>query len=626
MKSRGIIVLAACIVFSGAWVGCQKTPTKAISVLPEPASEHHHGAAVDPEGFGVLERPTDSLEIAVKNPFVGRSDYLVDGRHWSSQPLQLGDRPSVGKLFDMYAAPQERGVPISTVGEELWVIYRAELPEVRQQADEEYPGTGLLVTQLEQKQVILPLKQTDVRARIEAYIASVDVTQQYENPYSTKIEAVYVFPLPENGAVNEFVMTVGERRIRGIIRERAEAEKIYAEAKQQGYVASLMTQERPNIFTQSVANIEPGKQIDIAIKYYHTLTYDDGWYEFVFPMVVGPRFNPPGSRDGIGAINKSGLARSGQPTDIHYLKPFQSNGHRVSLELTVNPGVAIEEFSCKTHKIEVEEQGGDAKPLHVMLSSSDALLNKDFVFRYRIGGQKVKSGFVTHMDERGQFFTFMLYPPMGLESLERAPLELVFVLDCSGSMSGKPLAQAKSAIEYGLKNLRPGDSFQLINFSNDAEKLAIAPLEATPKNIRLGLRHLENLQSEGGTMMIEGIKAALEFRHDPERFRFVCFLTDGYIGNESEILQEIHKRLGSSRIFSFGVGSSVNRFLLDSMAKVGRGAVAYLGLEDTGSEIMGKFFERISHPAMSDVKIDWGDLDVRDVYPRRLPDLLLADH
>jgi Ca-activated chloride channel family protein len=215
----------------------------------------------------------------------------------------------------------------------------------------------------------------------------------------------------------------------------------------------------------------------------------------------------------------------------------------------------------------------------------------------------------------------MLFPPQELARLERQPLELVFVLDCSGSMSGMPLKQAKAAVERGLRLLQPGDSFQLINFSTKAGQLGPAPLEATPQNIQRGLKYLNSLNSEGGTMMIEGIRAALAFPHDPERLRFVSFLTDGYIGNETEILGEIRRALGPSRIFSFGVGSSVNRYLLDSMAKMGRGAVAYLGPNDDGGQVMGAFFNRIAHPALTDIQVDWGAMQVSDVFPREVPDL-----
>jgi Ca-activated chloride channel family protein len=507
--------------------------------------------------------------------------------------------------------------------DELWVIYRP-AREDRPGHDEQYPGTGTLMTRIEEREMPLPLKHTDVKASVTGYIASVDVTQQFENPYSEKIEAVYVFPLPENGAVNEFVMQIGARRIRGIVRERAEAERIYTEAKHQGYTASLLTQERPNIFTQSVANIEPGKRIDISIRYYNTLTYLDGWYEFVFPMVVGPRFNPPGSYRGIGAVPASGLARSSQPTGVHYSHPSTRSGHEISLQLDLNAGVRLEKFECKTHSIETQSADAPAGHVSVRLSSTDSIPNKDFVFSFRVAGRSLKTSLLTHTDHRGGFFTMMLYPPAGLETLERAPLELVFVLDCSGSMSGEPLKQAKAAIRWALNNMDSRDTFQLINFSVDARQFGREPIPATRHNLRRAIAYLDSLHSEGGTMMIEGVKAALDFPHDPDRLRFVCFLTDGFIGNESDILHAIDARLGDSRIFSFGVGSSVNRFLLDGMAKIGRGTVAYLGLNDDGAEVMQKFFERVSHPALTDVKIDWGNFRPTDVYPKRMPDLFVG--
>lgn len=478
------------------------------------------------------------------------------------------------------------------------------------------------MAQFEEKQIPMPLKHTDVRASVSGYIGSVEVVQQFHNPYDTKIEAVYVFPLPHNAAVNEFIMTIGERRIRGIIRERQEAEEIYQAAKRQGYVASLLTEERPNIFTQSVANIEPGKAIDVTINYFHTLAYVDGWYEFVFPMVIGPRFNPPASTDGIGAVTLGEHGTSGQKTEIQYLQPHERSGHDISLNVAVDAGVPIEEFQCATHAVTHESLS--PHQLAVTLDPHDTLPNKDFVLRYRVAGQDIKSTLLTHRDARGGYFTLVIYPPEELASLVRQPLELVFVLDCSGSMSGIPIAQAKAAVERGLRLLRPGDSFQLINFSMNAAQLGHRPLEATPANIERGLAYLHSLKGEGGTMMIKGIQAALDFPHDPQRLRFVCFLTDGYIGNEIEILREIHQRLGASRIFSFGVGASPNRYLLDQMGRAGRGAVAYLGPRDDGAQVMEDFFNRISHPALTDLRIDWGGMQVEEVFPRAVPDLFVG--
>jgi len=301
-------------------------------------------------------------------------------------------------------------------------------------------------TEVDHKQVPIPLKHTDVQASISGYIATVKVLQQFHNPYDHKIEAVYVFPLPENAAVNEFVMTIGERRIRGVIREREEAEEIYAEARRQGHIAALLTQERPNIFTQSVANIEAGKAIDVTIHYFHTLAYTDGWYEFVFPMVVGPRFNPPGSTHGIGAAARDAAGVSGQKTEVTYLAPDERSGHDIALSVEIDAGVEIPETLCRSHEVAVRK----ISPDHVMikLNPRDSIPNKDFVLRYRVAGEGIQSSLLTHRDKRGGFFTLMVYPPVELKSLPRHPLELVFVLDCSGSMKGEPIAQAKAAVKH----------------------------------------------------------------------------------------------------------------------------------------------------------------------------------
>ncbi|SPE61861.1 Vault protein inter-alpha-trypsin domain protein [Verrucomicrobia bacterium] len=514
--------------------------------------------------------------------------------------------------------PPLRGLAVPQ--EELWVITRGSEP--RAQPARELPGSGELRAEIGTREIPMPLKHTDVRASISGYIGTVQVTQQFLNPYASKITAVYLFPLPHDSAINEFIMTIGERRIRGIIRERNEAEATYQEAKRQGYVASLLTEERPNVFSQSVANLEPGKEIDVDIKYIQTLPYHDGWYEFVFPMVVGPRFNPPGTTEGIGAVGRGQAGLSGQTSEVSYLKPGERSSHDLSLRVGVDAGVPIEDFECKTHQV-VRESSAPGK-LTVSLSPTDRVPNRDFVLRYRVAGEQIESSLLTSRDERGSYFTLMLYPPKALENPRRQPLELVFVLDCSGSMSGRPIRQAKAAVERGLHLLEPGDSFQLINFSDTASQLGALPLEATPENVQRALDYLRSLAAGGGTRMLEGIRAALDFPHDPERLRFVCFLTDGYIGNETEVLGEIHRYLGPARIFSFGIGSAVNRYLLDQMARVGRGAVAYLEPHDHAAQIMEDFFARISHPALTDLVIDWGPLQATEVFPQEIPDLFVG--
>jgi len=531
--------------------------------------------------------------------------YYLTPESKSRAPLACAPRD--GGRIDSDATPGA----LPSAHEELWVI--AKPADKSAPADDDPRAGALLAEQPGGKQVPLPLQHTDVRADVAGYIASVQVAQQYHNPYSSKIEAVYVFPLPENAAVNEFIMTIGDRRIRGIIRERAEAEQIYREARAQGHVASLMTQERPNIFTQKVANIEPGKQIDVNITYFHTLAYHDGWFEFVFPMVVGPRFNPPHWNEGVGAVGHGSTGASGQPNVIPYLKPGEVGGNGVSLAVRLDAGVGIEELACRSHKTVVDRPAPNKAV--VRLDETDARPNKDFVLRWRVAGDAVKSALLTHRDSRGGFFSLMVVPPAELARLPRRPMELIFVLDASGSMNGEPIAQAKDAISHALKSLTAEDTFQLISFSMSASSFGSEPVAATSANVKKALAYLRGLNGEGGTMMIEGIKAALNFPHDPRRLRYVAFLTDGYIGNESEILAEIHKSLGDSRIFSFGVGSSPNRFLIDRMAKFGNGAVAYLGMRDDGGAVMDAFLARAMQPALTDIGIDWGGLAVTDVYP-----------
>ena len=538
-----------------------------------------------------------------------------------------------GFLGDRTRSAQD-AIPLTPqAGEELWIIATPARPDAAIDADgDTSPGSGAMLASFlpdddraeYPTELPLPLKHTDVRARIDGYVSTVDVTQQFENPFDRKIEAVYVFPLPEKSAVSEFVMSIGERRIRGILREREEAEAIYAAAQAQGYRASLLTQHRPNIFEQKVANIEPGRRIDVNIRYFHTLAYRDGWYSFVFPTVVGPRFNPPGSTDPVTALPRTPVQPDSTGVAVQYLRPGERSGHDIAITVELDAGVAIEAIEA-SHLI--DEVRTDDDTTSIQLANRTTIPNRDFVLDFKVAGDRIKSNLLTYEDPEEAdhgYFTMMLYPPNDLADLRRHPLEMVFVLDCSGSMNGQPIAQARAAIISALDRLEPGDTFQVIRFSDNASQFGDEPVAATRSNIRRAKRYVQSLNGAGGTMMIEGIRAALNFPHDPERLRFVTFLTDGYIGNEAEILREIHAFVGESRIFSFGVGSSVNRYLLERMAVAGRGAVAYLGLNDSGSDVMDDFFGRISHPALANVSIDWGDMQVSDVYPARLPDLFVG--
>ena len=471
-------------------------------------------------------------------------------------------------------------------------------------------------------EVPLPLRHTDVRATVTGYISAVDVTQQFENPYDEKIEAVYLFPLPEKAAVNEFVMTIGERKIRGILREKEEARQIYEDARAQGYQASLLVQHRPNIFEQKVANIEPGKRIDVNIRYFHTLAYEDGWYSFVFPTVVGPRYNPRGlARSRRSRAAARIFARRPAGTAVRYLRPSERSAHdhrrSASTSMPASP-------SRSSRPRTPSRRAATARRSHTSSSRAAAPFpTATSCSSFASRASTIKSNLLTYTDAQTKqgYFTLLVYPPAAPETLRRQQVEMVFVVDTSGSMSGQPLAQARAAINAALERLDRNDTFQIMNFSSSVRQFASYPIPATYDNIERAREYVRRLGAEGGTEMLSGIRAALGFHRDAERTRFVTFLTDGYIGNEAEILGEVQRTIGDARIFSFGVGNAVNRYLLDGLATEGRGAVAYLGLDDSAAEVMEFYFERISRPALTDVAIDWNGLAATDVYPARLPDL-----
>lgn len=597
------VVPASCLIVGVALLlwGCQ-------SQVP---ANRQLGNDAAPSQFEA-ERSSELSEYLSRGAVSPSSKYKTrsfDGRRSrppgrTREPREKAQKPDNGAFDELWIIPRDsQGNPMGPAG---------------------LPGSGALVTRDPDTQhnIVIPLEHTDVRAQIDGCVASVVVNQQFHNPYDTKIEAKYVFPLPQDAAVTDFEMTVGERRIRGVIREREQAEQIYQAARRQGRVASLLTQERPNVFTQSVANIEPGKSVAVAITYFNTLRFVDGAYEFVFPMIVGPRFNPPGSQNGIGAVAVGQVGASRQPTEVSYLRPAQRSGHDIAITVELDAGLPLGTISSPTHAIE-DERASQTSAL-ITLSANDQIPNRDFVLRYVVAGENTNTSLVTHEDDRGGFFQLLLVPPANLSRTERRPCEFIFVLDCSGSMQGRPLRLAKSAAQRALRHLQAQDTFQIVRFSQDVSQLGPAPIRATPENVRRGVEYLESLKGSRGTHMIQGIKAALDFPHDESRLRIVSFLTDGYIGNEVEIFQAIDERLGSARLFGLGVGSSVNRYLLDGISSLGRGAVTYVGLDESAVEAADSFYRAVSHAALTDVAVDWNGLEVSEVTPRRSPDLLVG--
>lgn len=534
-------------------------------------------------------------------------------------------------------------------------------------APQERPGQPQQAPEGEQKirtdaeAPVFPLRHTDVRVEISGSIARVLVEQIFQNPYDRPIEAVYVFPLPNRAAVDEMEIRIGDRVVRGEIRKRDEARQIYEQARREGRVAALLDQERPNIFTQQVAHILPGHEIRVRIRYVETLPYENDAYEMVFPTVVGPRFIPgvplgaprvePASAGGAGNHGPGGPGDTGESgtADISLpgghrqtgsgwapdtdrvpdasritppvVPPGQRSGHDIDIRVDLDAGVPLAAIEVPSHAVDIERQGRNRG--RIVLRPTDTLPNKDFVLRYRVAGTVPEFGFLAHRDGDGEpgYFALHLVPELEVSAREARPKEMIFLLDTSGSMRGEPLARSKAAMRWAMQHLGPDDTFQIIRFSEAASSFAAGPVANTPEQVQRGLVYVEQLEGEGGTHMLAGILAALRIPPDPARLRVVCLLTDGYIGNETEILAAVRQELGEARLFSFGIGSSVNHYLLDELALEGRGAVDYIALDGDTRPLVERFYARIARPHLTDLSLDWGDLQVEGMVPERLPDL-----
>lgn len=456
-----------------------------------------------------------------------------------------------------------------------------------------------------------PLEHTSVDVQIAGPIAELAITQTFRNTNEDFIEATYVFPLQQDAAVDGAVMRIGEREIRAEIKERGEAVKIYEEARDAGKSAALTQAERPNIFTQKVANIPPGATIEVLLHVVQPLTYDDGVYRFELPMVVGPRFIPAGQPlDDAAAISPPVLPT----TDAD----DQGIQHRVDLDLGVTMGFPLGRLSSPSHPGAVIEARGDEGELRLMGARAD----RDFVLEIE---PRVREPLAGLIGQDGHF-ELLLEPPIAPAPSEVVPRELVFVVDTSCSMSGTPMDMVQDAMRTALNGMLPGDSFQIIRFDDAVSALAHTPLPATPENVSRGLAFVDNISGSGGTNMMAGVLAALDYPEavDPrrgERQRIVALMTDGFIGNDDQILATISDHLGDSRVFAFGVGSSVNRYLLDQAAKLGRGSVSYVLLGQDPAEAVEAFYARIARPVLTDIRVDWGDLRVEGVTPEAIPDL-----
>ncbi|MFZ1828686.1 MAG: VIT domain-containing protein [Candidatus Competibacteraceae bacterium] len=507
---------------------------------------------------------------------------------------------------------------------------------------------GRIEAQLDGKPVTLPLLKTDIDADVQGDVARVTVTQTFANPLDRAVHATYLFPLSETAAVNAMTMEVGDERVQAKIQRIEEARATFQKAKSEGRSAALLSQHRPNMFTQDIANLMPGLPIKVTLTYAQTVPRVDGAYELVIPLVVGPRYQPQGAgiapgqpapKGGVphwnGQTGTSGGATAansqtayGQweieqlpayPPVFELNVPEQIDPERVGLTIHLSAGMAIANIASRTHPITTETPEQDRAV--VRLTHGRTLDNRDFVLHYTLAGTRTQAGLLAYRDPRGGFFSLLLEPPQVPAAADITPREMVFVLDCSGSMHGLPMDASKAFMRAALRRLRPTDSFRIIRFSDAATEFSAQPLPATPQNIQAGLNYTDTLNGEGGTEMSTGIRQALAPPVPTGALRLVTFLTDGYIGNEAEILRLLKTQLGAARLYAFGVGTGVNRYLMSEMGRVGRGFTRYMDPTEDLEKVAGELADRLQSPVLTDIQIDWGGMEVSEQSPERIPDL-----
>lgn len=479
------------------------------------------------------------------------------------------------------------------------------------------------------KKINFPLLKADIAAKVKGDLVTVTVKQTFANPSDKPLHATYLFPLNQDAAVHEMVMEVGDEHVQAKIKRIEEAKATFEQAKQEGKAASLLIEHRPNMFTQDIANLMPNLPIQVTLTYIQTLPKVDGQYELVLPLIVGPRYQaagagiPPTPAADVNSKTKLGqweVEKLPAYPEVAVLNsPDIIDKDRVSITVDLNTGLPIAELSSKTHTIKEDKVSATQRVIH--LAAGKTIDNKDFVLRYRLSGTKTQAGLLAHQDERGGFFSLQIEPPALPAAKDVAAREMVFVLDTSGSMDGEPIKASKQFMLHALHNLHPNDYFRIIHFSNNAEEFTAEPVAATEENIKKGLDYVNALTADGGTNVPNAINQAFDKAPKDNTLRIVVFLTDGYIGNESEVLSMINEKIGSARIYALGVGTSVNRFLLEEMANSGRGFARFIDPTEKADDVAIQLAGKLESPVLTDISIDWGDLTVNDVTPAKIPDL-----
>ncbi len=457
----------------------------------------------------------------------------------------------------------------------------------------------------------LPLKTTSVTANIAGVIADVKVTQVYRNEGRTPLEAIYIFPASTKAAVYGMKMTIGERTITAVIKKREEARAAYDQAKQEGRSASLLEQQRPNVFQMNVANILPGDTIKTELQYTELITPTAGVYEFVYPTVVGPRYSnqPMNTAPPAEKWSRNPYLHQGEPPPYAF-----------DITIRLTPGVPIQEMTCPSHKVAIryEDRSRATATLEPAEKSGG---NRDFILRYRLSGQVIESGLLLYQGREENFFLLSVQPPKRISQSQIPPREYLFIVDVSGSMHGFPLDISKRLMRELLTNLRPSDTFNVLLFSGGSALLAPQSLPATPENLRHAMEVIDRQQGGGGTELLPALKRALALPRTERAARTVVIATDGYVTVEPEAFALIRKELGKANFFAFGIGSSVNRFLIEGMARAGSGEPFVITKPDQAQVMAERFREYIQSPLLTRITIDFGAFEVYDVEPAGVPDV-----
>ena len=452
-----------------------------------------------------------------------------------------------------------------------------------------------------------PVLDTRVELRVTGMVVRATVHQEFVNPATVWAEGIYVFPLPEDAAVDHLRMRVGGRVIEGVIRERAAAKQAYETARQEGRRASLVEQERPNVFTTSVANIPPGAAIIVEIEYQQIVPYYAGEYRLRFPMVVGPRYVTDEVPD---------ASRITPPVQ----HPSRGPINPVTLRIELDAGVPLARLESPSHAIQTAPLAGGVTL--VELAQGPVPADRDFELAWQPAAEAAPTAAVfAETAGDATFALLMVMPPAPGTLVPSVPREVVFVLDNSGSMQGASIDQAKAALTLALGRLQPADSFNVIRFNHTTDSVFAGALPATRLNLRAAARWVAGLRATGGTEMLPALERALDGRERIERLRQVIFLTDGAVGNEERLFAVIRERLGGSRLFTIGIGSAPNSHFMREAARLGRGTFTFIGNPNEVQDKMLALFQKLESPALTDLRLELPGGVAAELLPERIPDL-----